>query len=338
MKKTWGRFWGLKWFIKWPIVAFVGLVFIGAVAGDEEEDAKTAATSTSLAQQASTQTSTTATTVMTSPSTPGRTVTSVPTPTPEPTPQPVSGQVFIVNSLPVGCHQSPDANSSVAAQRAPGTIQTMDQLIRLRDGVWYHTTADDCWTRADANTTRSFNTSQESERYAASVRPTPPPTPTPPTFRDGTLVVGVDIQPGTYRLRSGSSGCYWARLSGFGGTIGEIIANDNVSGPAVVTIAPTDKGFTSRRCGSWVQDLSPITSGQTAPFRDGTYIVRTDIAPGTWRSEGGSSCYWARLSGFGGTIRDIIANDNTGPSAIVRIGPNDAGFESNRCGTWTKVD
>jgi hypothetical protein len=31
------------------------------------------------------------------------------------------------------------------------------------------------------------------------------------------------------------------------------------------------------------------------PFGQGTFIVRTDVAPGTYRSRGGDGCYWARL-------------------------------------------
>jgi hypothetical protein len=159
-----------------------------------------------------------------------------------------------------------------------------------------------------------------------------------PSFGSGTKIIGTDIQPGTYRSRNTGTGCYWARLSGLGGTVGEIIANDNATGPAVVTIAPTDRGFQSSRCADWSQDLSPVTSSQTAPFGDGTYIVGTDIAPGTWRSAGSEGCYWARLSGFGGGIEGIIANDNASGSAVVTISPTDKGFTSRRCGMWTRVN
>lgn len=70
------------------------------------------------------------------------------------------------------------------------------------------------------------------------------------TFGDGVYLVGVDIVPGTYRNDGGSS-CYWERLSGVSGTFGDIIANDNVDGPAVVAIAATDVAFSSSRCGTW---------------------------------------------------------------------------------------
>lgn len=169
----------------------------------------------------------------------------------------------------------------------------------------------------------------------------PPPTPTPEprgySFGAGTQIVGADIAAATYRTRSGSRGCYWERLSGFGGTLSEIVANENTDGPEVVTIAATDKGFNSTRCGRWTQDLSAITSGVNAPFQGGTYIVGVDIAPGTWRSDGASGCYWQRVRGFSGQLSDIIANNNVDGPAIVTILRTDRGFSSARCGTWTKI-
>lgn len=69
----------------------------------------------------------------------------------------------------------------------------------------------------------------------------------------GTYLVGDDIQPGTYRMTlDGSSSCYWARLAGLSGELGDIITNDNVSGQAFVTIAETDVAFETSRCGEWV--------------------------------------------------------------------------------------
>ena len=169
------------------------------------------------------------------------------------------------------------------------------------------------------------------------VAPTPKPT-TPPavTFGDGIRIVGQDIPAGTYRTRGGST-CYWERLSGFGGTLGEIVANENTNGPAVVTLAGFDKGFRASRCGIWTQDLSPITASPVSPFGSGTYIVNRDISSGRWRSDGTGSCYWERLRNFSGTLDGIIANDNVTGSAIVDIGAGDAGFNSSRCGTWTKI-
>ncbi len=72
-----------------------------------------------------------------------------------------------------------------------------------------------------------------------------------PRFGDGTHIVGVDIEPGTYR-NAGEGFCYWERLSGFSGELDDILANgilDGVSG--VVTIKASDRGFSSQGCGRW---------------------------------------------------------------------------------------
>jgi hypothetical protein len=158
-----------------------------------------------------------------------------------------------------------------------------------------------------------------------------------PTFSDGVYQVGTDIQPGTYRTREGAPGCYYARLGGFSGELNDILANANTNAPAVVTIRPTDVGFESQGCGTWTKDLSAITGSKTS-FDDGIYIVGTDIEPGTYRSSGSSGCYYARLRNFTAGLNSIIANGNTNAPTVVTIEPTDAGFESQNCGTWTKLE
>jgi hypothetical protein len=191
---------------------------------------------------------------------------------------------------------------------------------------------------SDLSTPASPTTSQPAASTAA---PTPPPAPQPSflIFGDGTHEVGTELRPGTYRLREPALFCYWARLSGFGGTLGEIIANENVAdGYAVVTIAAADKGFESNGCGEWSSDLSQIKADRESMEAGGTYIVGTDILAGTWRSAGGELCYWARLRGFGGVLGEIIANDNVfGAPTIVKISSTDAGFHTTGCGTWTRT-
>jgi hypothetical protein len=158
------------------------------------------------------------------------------------------------------------------------------------------------------------------------------------TFGDGTFDVGVDIKPGTYRLREPAS-CYWARLKGFDGTLDDIIANELVDDAySVVTIKSTDAGFEADGCGEWSSDLSKVTDSKSSITVDGTYIVGTDISPGKWKSSGGGdSCYWARLSAFTGTLGAIIANHLGGGGAtIVTIRSTDKGFSTEGCGTWNR--
>ena len=152
----------------------------------------------------------------------------------------------------------------------------------------------------------------------------------PGAFGDGTFRVGTGgIQPGTYRT-AGSTNCYWARLLAFG--VSDILANGAGSGPAVVTILPTDGGFQSIGCGTWHLNAPAVP---TATPGDGVWRVGVDIQPGTYRSSGGDPCYWALLSGFQGNSQ-IDSYLGSGPT-IVTIHPTDVGFESRKCGNWTLV-
>jgi hypothetical protein len=156
------------------------------------------------------------------------------------------------------------------------------------------------------------------------------------SFGDGTNQIGAALPSGTYRTLANSSGCYWERLSGFSGQLSDVITNGFSIVPQVVTIAPTDAGFSSSGCGTWTGDLSTITTSPIAPFGDGMFIVGTDIGAGTWSAPGGTGCYWERLSGFSGELSDLIANDFGTISPLVTIFGSDVGFGSERCGMWTR--
>ncbi|MFD9444196.1 hypothetical protein ACFWBR_37915 [Streptomyces sp. NPDC060006] len=75
---------------------------------------------------------------------------------------------------------------------------------------------------------------------------------------------------------------------------------------------------------------------------DGTYVVGSDIKPGTYRSEGpqgglAPSCYWARLSSTSGEAKDIIANDATSGQTTVTITATDKAFTTTGCKAWKKT-
>lgn len=138
----------------------------------------------------------------------------------------------------------------------------------------------------------------------------------------------------TYRAAGGTD-CYWARLSGLGGS-NDIIADNYAEGPAIVTIAPSDVAFDAHGCGTW----SPApTSGQEATtMGDGTWAVGIDVVAGTYQATSTGSCYWARLSSFSGVGAAIIAYGDAAPGPFtVTISPNDVGFLSSGCGEWTLV-
>ena len=86
-----------------------------------------------------------------------------------------------------------------------------------------------------------------------STLPVAPPTPAGPASKirkDGTYMVGVDIQSGTWRATGGSF-CYWERMRNLTGGVGSIIDNSLSDGQQLVTVLPTDKAFKVQGCGTW---------------------------------------------------------------------------------------
>ncbi len=168
----------------------------------------------------------------------------------------------------------------------------------------------------------------------------------------GTYPVTEHVQNGTAGVglwrTLGGDACYWARLRAFSGQPGDVIADDlSHGGPRYVQILPTDAGFKQTGCltfwqepGPWAQPLA--TPGQ--PFGAGDFMIDYEVAPGVYQAPGADPatpkrvCYWARLSGFTGTLGDIIQNKvSTSGSETVTIDPGDTGFTSDNCGTWTKI-
>lgn len=77
------------------------------------------------------------------------------------------------------------------------------------------------------------------------------------------LVVGVDIEPGTYTTQGADTSenpgitCTWARLSGLSGRSSEVIDQGVATGATSVTIQPTDKAFVTGGCREWVGPGAP---------------------------------------------------------------------------------
>lgn len=69
---------------------------------------------------------------------------------------------------------------------------------------------------------------------------------------------------------------------------------------------------------------------------DGTYVVGTDILPGTYASAGpiaDGACYWKRLDGS-----TILDNALTKKPQVVQIEPTDSSFMTNDCQQWQLVE
>jgi hypothetical protein len=174
--------------------------------------------------------------------------------------------------------------------------------------------------------------------------PTDIPTPAVPTttavpltntFGEGLQVVNVDVVPGRYQA-AGSDFCYWERLSA--ATVDDtdaIIANAIVHGPVVADILDTDVAFNSSGCGTWSPYAPPAAPVDT--FGPGTFVVGSDIMPGTYEAPGGPDCYWRRLGGFSADFDELLAIENMTSTGQVIIEDTDVGFNSVDCGTWMIV-
>ncbi|MGK5731838.1 hypothetical protein [Streptomyces sp. URMC 124] len=70
---------------------------------------------------------------------------------------------------------------------------------------------------------------------------------------NGMYKVGVDIAPGTYKSTGNKQdACYWERAKdALHESAESIIANENVTGSALVTIAPGDAYFKTAGCADW---------------------------------------------------------------------------------------
>ena len=70
-----------------------------------------------------------------------------------------------------------------------------------------------------------------------------PPAEFPQKIPTGTYLVGIDIQPGTYKGQAGTDitdSCYWERLRNVRGELDSIIANDNATGQYYVEVQSSD--------------------------------------------------------------------------------------------------
>jgi hypothetical protein len=236
-------------------------------------------------------------------------------------------------------------------ETANGTDATDDTLVAETPAAAAATPTPE--TEAVADDDASEAEVEAAETPETELTPTPEPEPTPKPdepapetepaesevqFGEGTFIVGEDIEPGLYAANSPGSGCYWERLSGFSGELGDVNANYFGGNRQVVMIYDTDAGFRNQGCGTWTKDPDPIREDPSEPFGAGTMIVPIDVQPGTWRSEGGdSSCYWARLSDFSGEISGIVTNSFGSTGDVVQISDNDAGFQSSNCGDWVRI-
>jgi hypothetical protein len=97
-------------------------------------------------------------------------------------------------------------------------------------------------------------------------------------------------------------------------------ATVTVTGPAVTVTAAA----------------APAAPAAPAGIKDGSYMVGTEIALGTWKSSGGGSLCYADTTDQAGNILEQEVGAS-GANVIIRIKAGAYTFKSSGCGTWTKV-
>lgn len=226
------------------------------------------------------------------------------------------------------------------AEESAGSTSTPSETTAAGSGTTTTTMAASTTTPATATTSTATTSTVAGTSTTSPTTTVPQPTTTTearpePVFGEGLWLVGEEIGPGLYQTLGGVDSCYWERLSGLSGELDDIIANGIATGQEIVEIDPSDVAFNSERCGEWYEIIAPAQPANA--FQEGAVVVGVHIEPGTYAAPGGESCYWARLSGFGGIMDEIIANDLPSERAIVEISASDAGFRSNGCGGWEKT-
>ncbi|CAA9371093.1 MAG: hypothetical protein AVDCRST_MAG47-1233 [uncultured Nocardioidaceae bacterium] len=149
---------------------------------------------------------------------------------------------------------------------------------------------------------------------------------------DGTWRVGTDVEPGFY-VAEGGEDCRWSRLGRMDVDYDDVIARGFVARP-VVEIMDGDGGFHTDGCGAWTPLESYAGTVLEEVPGDGIWIVGADLEPGTYVAEGGDWCLWQRLLAFTPEHDSIIKG---GSSRRATIGPDDVGFYTEGCGSWTRT-
>ncbi|MER7189392.1 hypothetical protein [Streptomyces flaveolus] len=156
-----------------------------------------------------------------------------------------------------------DGDFEVGSDVKPGTYRTTGNT----DGMCYWERAKDASGELDsllANdnvTGTGYVTVKATDKFFKSngcgdweaVDPKAKGTPAAKMSGDGGMfAVGTDITPGTYKSTGNTDdGCYWERAKNADHSLESIIANNNVSGTAVVRISASDAYFKTVGCSDW---------------------------------------------------------------------------------------
>jgi hypothetical protein len=256
-----------------------------------------------------------------------------------------------------GC--SPTAQGAddpmVCPASSVGTVIALTATAKMSDGSSKDVTNFSTWQTTNANVATVTNTGVVTTRGAGdtdisatyqgkinhqTVRVSLPPPGPKTSFGPGQHRINTDVAPGRY-FTDPSSGCYFKRLRGFSGSIGDIIANEFIgfnAGQWIVDIPSSDVAIeTDSDCGTWYNSQR---RGAQTTITGGMWVVGAQLTPGTYQANVAYGCYWERLRDFSNELSGVIDNDfvSTPGTRSVTIRSSDTGFRSDdECNTWTRV-
>ena len=136
----------------------------------------------------------------------------------------------------------------------------------------------------------------------------------------GTYKVGVDIDAGEYFIKCTSYNCYVQVSSDSTGSFNSIIANDNISTHAYITVR--DGEYLTITGGKFVlsSKVGAIEPSSDGTYGEGMYKAGKDISAGEYFIKCTSyNCYVQVSSDSVGTLNSIIANDNISTHTYITV-------------------
>lgn len=138
----------------------------------------------------------------------------------------------------------------------------------------------------------------------------------------------------SHRVRNGLLGCLTLTLgAGAAASIGLYALTSG--GEPGLHVAPDGGAPTVKPLGTATPTAKPAT--KPPAIVDGVWLVGAEVKPGTYRSSGKDTCYWARLSTTDGEALDGIIANGIGPNQTVTVKASDVAFQSQLCGGWVRV-
>jgi hypothetical protein len=99
---------------------------------------------------------------------------------------------------------------------------------------------------------------------------------------------------------------------------------------------------TGAECANIIDGAPPPSTGATSSYipGTGTFLIPTDVAPGTYESRGGTgggTCVWTRYGSPSGELSNILDSGSSMGLQRAKIAAGQGIFETTNCRPWTRV-